>query len=300
MAIVKKPAYKIAAPSENESGKPTGASARDAEVQRKRARTLGKQQQAAERIAAATGQLSSGINQAASAAEELKRAADLIASGAEVASGAAQESMTAFTQVIGAIALQLRNADISQTKMEGAQTLVAKTSADVANLITNVAVAGQRQIASVAMVVELEKQAANIGDIVKAVARIADQTNLLALNAAIEAARAGKHGKGFAVVADEVRTLAETSETSAKQIQDLVGQIQQDVKAIADGINNSAKAIEGEVEKGKVITVQLEAIRTDVIEVVRGITEIATGAKQSDAAAAQALKGSEEIAAAAV
>ncbi|HCE10216.1 MAG TPA: chemotaxis protein, partial [Oxalobacteraceae bacterium] len=116
----------------------------------------------------------------ASAAEELKRAADLIASGAEVASGAAQESMTAFTQVIGAIALQLRNADISQTKMEGAQTLVAKTSADVANLITNVAVAGQRQIASVAMVVELEKQAANIGDIVKAVARIADQTNLLA------------------------------------------------------------------------------------------------------------------------
>jgi methyl-accepting chemotaxis protein len=63
---------------------------------------------------------------------------------------------------------------------------------------------------------------ASIGDIVKAVARIADQTNLLALNAAIEAARAGKHGKGFAVVADEVRTLAETSEKSAKQIQDLV------------------------------------------------------------------------------
>lgn len=73
------------------------------------------------------------------------------------------------------------------------------------------------------MVVELEKQAASSGDIIKAVARIADQTNLLALNAAIEAARAGQHGKGFAVLADEVRTLAETSEKSAKQIQDLVG-----------------------------------------------------------------------------
>ena len=300
MALVKKFPAKVSVAYDGESAKPSGAAARDAEVQRKRARTLAKQQQAAERIAAATGQLSSGINEAAAAAEQLKRAADQIASGAEVASGAAQESMTAFNQVIGAIALQLRNADISQTKAEVAQALVAKTSADVASLITNVAVAGQRQIASVAMVVELEKQAANIGDIVKAVARIADQTNLLALNAAIEAARAGKHGKGFAVVADEVRTLAETSEKSAKQIQDLVGQIQQDVKAIADGINNSAKAIEGEVEKGKVITVQLEAIRTDVIEVVRGITEIATGAKESDAAAQQALKGSEEIAAAAV
>ena len=299
MALVKK-LSSVALAATSEGTKSSAASTRDAEAQRKRARTLGKQQQAAERIAAATGQLSSGINQAASAAEELKRAADLIASGAEVASGAAQESMAAFKQVIGAIALQLQNADISQTKAEVSQTLVAKNSADVAGLITNVAVAGQRQIASVAMVVELEKQAANIGDIVKAVARIADQTNLLALNAAIEAARAGKHGKGFAVVADEVRTLAETSEKSAKQIQELVGQIQHDVKAIADGINTSAKAIEGEVEKGKVITLQLEQIRTDVIEVVRGITEIATGAKQSDAAAQQALKGSEEIAAAAV
>lgn len=180
-------------------GKSSAVVARDAEAQRKRARTLGKQQQAAERIAAATGQLSSGINEAASAAEQLKGAADQIASGAEVASGAAQESMVAFTQIIGAIALQLQNADISQAKAELSQTLVAKTAGDIASLITNVSVAGQRQIASVAMVVELEKQAANIGDIVKAVARIADQTNLLALNAAIEAARAGKHGKGFAV-----------------------------------------------------------------------------------------------------
>ena len=299
MALIKK-SSPTSVPVASDTARSNASATRDADVQRKRARTLGKQQQAAERIAAATSQLSSGINEASSAAELLKGAASQIASGAEVASGAAQESMAAFKLVIGAIALQLQNADISQTKAEFAQTLVAKTGADIASLITNVAVAGQRQIASVAMVVELEKQAANIGDIVKAVARIADQTNLLALNAAIEAARAGKHGKGFAVVADEVRTLAETSEKSAKQIQDLVGQIQQDVKAIADGINSSAKAIEGEVEKGKVITVQLELIRTDAIEVVRGITEIATGAKQSDAAANQALKGSEEIAAAAV
>ena len=299
MALVKK--YSAAPTTGSlDHGRSNPAAAREADVQRKRARTLGKQQQAAERIAAATGELSSGINEAAAAAEELKRAADQIAIGAEKASGAAQESTAAFTQVTGAIARQLQNADVSQARAEGAQTLVAKTSADIGNLIKNVALAGQRQIASVAMVFELEKQAASIGDIVKAVARIADQTNLLALNAAIEAARAGKHGKGFAVVADEVRTLAETSERSAKQIQDLVGQIQQDVKAIADGINGSAKTIEGEVEKGKVITVQLEAIRTDAIEVVRGITEIATGAKQSDAAAQQALKGSEEIASASV
>jgi methyl-accepting chemotaxis protein len=161
-----------------------------------------------------------------------------------------------------------------------------------------VAVAAERQTASVTMVAELEKQAANIGDIVKAVARIADQTNLLALNAAIEAARAGQHGKGFAVVADEVRTLAETSEKSAKQIQDLVGQIQSEVKVVAEGIGASARTVLGEVENGKTISAQLEQIRVDAAEIVAGVREIAVGAQQSAAAAQQALKGSQEIAAA--
>jgi len=277
----------------------SSSAAREAEVQRKRARTLAKQQQAAERIAAATGQMSSGIAEAASAAEELKRAADQIATGAEEASGASQESLAAFRQVDAAVARQLSNANASRTRVDAAQQLVIKTNAEVAALIGNVGVSAQRQAASVDMVAELEKQASNIGDIVKAVARIADQTNLLALNAAIEAARAGQHGKGFAVVADEVRTLAETSEKSAKQIQDLVGQVQQEVKVIADGIGQSAKNVEQEVENGKLITVQLEGIRNDTIDIVKGIAEIATSAQQSSTATKEALKGSEDIAAAA-
>jgi methyl-accepting chemotaxis protein len=279
--------------------KPSAVAAREAEAQRKKARTLAKQQQAAERIAAATGQLSSGINEAASAAEELKRSSDQIAAGAEQAAGAAQQSLAAFKVVETSILRQLQNTEQSQTRTEATQALVARTSSDINTMVANVALAAQRQNASVAMVAELEKQAANIGDIVKAVARIADQTNLLALNAAIEAARAGKHGKGFAVVADEVRTLAETSEKSAKQIQDLVGQIQQEVKAIAQGIGSSAKRVEGEIENGRNITAQLDQIRLDAAEIVKGVREIAVGAQQSRTAAGQALKGSEDIAAAA-
>jgi methyl-accepting chemotaxis protein len=175
MALVKKPSNTASA-NQASSNNSAAAAAREAEAQRKKARTLGKQQQAAERIAAATGQLSSGINEAASAAEELKRAADQIATGAEEASGAAQESLSAFKLVGDSITRQLQNADIGQTKSEAVQTLVAKTSGDIGLLVTNVGVAAQRQAASVVMVAELEKQAASIGDIVKAVARIADQT----------------------------------------------------------------------------------------------------------------------------
>jgi len=305
MAIIRKPAAKAATADHSSNG--TGAAAlsshssgssRDADAQRKKARTLAKQQQAAERVAAATEQLSSGISEASSAAEELKRASDQIAAGAEESSAAAQESLQAFGQVVTAITRQLESADASQAKGEACQALIARTSTDLNVLITNVGNAAQRQVASAQMAADLEKQAANIGDIVKAVARIADQTNLLALNAAIEAARAGKHGKGFAVVADEVRTLAETSEKSAKQIQELVVQIQADVKNITEGINTSAKDAMEETEKGKIITSQLEQIRIDAADVVKGIREIAVGASQSNVAAQQALKGSQDVAAA--
>jgi len=193
----------------------TRSMTRDADANRKRARTLAKQQQASERVASAASELSSGINEAASAAEELKRAATQIATGAEEAAGAAQESLAALNQVSGAIARQLAAVTQARTTAEGMQTLAGHVNTEVQATVGNVATAAQRQAESVKMVAELERQAASIGDIVKAVARIADQTNLLALNAAIEAARAGKHGKGFAVVAEEVRTLAETSEKSA-------------------------------------------------------------------------------------
>jgi len=298
MALVKKALSAVSVVGVD-AGKSSSASTREADAQRKKARTLAKQQQAAERVASATGQLSSAINEAAAAAEQLKRNAEQIATGAEEASGAAQESLAAFKQVEVAIGRQLQNAEESQAKMEATQSLVLKTNGEVTTLVANVSLAAGRQNESVTMVAELEKQAASIGDIVKAVARIADQTNLLALNAAIEAARAGQHGKGFAVVADEVRTLAETSEKSAKQIQDLVGQIQQEVKVIAEGIGASAKAVLHDAECGKKITEQLEQIRLDAIEIVKGVAEIATGAHQSTIAAKQALKGTEDIAAAA-
>ncbi|YCH32169.1 methyl-accepting chemotaxis protein [Erwinia sp. D4-22] len=295
MALVKKPT----APSVSVDNVVSRSVARDAEAQRKRARTLAKQQQAAERVAAASAQLSTGVNEAAAAAEELKRASDQIASGAEEASSAAQQSLRAFDSVVRTIEVQQQNAAVAQMKSESMQGLAVAINSDVTALINNINVAAKRQVGSVERVAELKQQAANIGEIVKAVGRIADQTNLLALNAAIEAARAGKHGKGFAVVADEVRTLAETSEKSAKQISDIVGKIQHDVENIAQGINLSAETIQEEVNKGAVITTQLEQIRLDCIEIISGAQDIAAGALQSSTASQQALRGAEAIASAA-
>lgn len=73
-----------------------------------------------------------------------------------------------------------------------------------------------------ASIKNLKTQGDKINSVMDVIEGVAEQTNLLALNAAIEAARAGDQGRGFAVVADEVRTLAVRTQTSTKEINDII------------------------------------------------------------------------------
>jgi methyl-accepting chemotaxis protein len=270
-----------------------------ADAEKRKARTFARQQKGAERLASATAELASGIAEASSAAEELRKASEQISVGAEEASAAAQQTMKSMSHATDLLRDTKIRADGSLSLTQTLSDLVADTSRDVANSLGAIARASERQEASVKMVEELDRQAAAIGDVVKAVARIADQTNLLALNAAIEAARAGQHGKGFAVVADEVRTLAETSEKSARDIQELIVQVQQDVKDVAEGIDKSANSAREEAQKGEQVTASLEGIRGEMADIIKGCTEIADNAESAVQAANEALKGAEVIAAAA-
>lgn len=96
---------------------------------------------------------------------------------------------------------------------------------------------------------ELEKEIARISHIVGTVSDIASQTNLLALNAAIEAARAGENGRGFAVVADEVRKLAEESEQAAKEINQIVNTILQEMHLLAELIKANLLTVQTDVKQ---------------------------------------------------
>jgi methyl-accepting chemotaxis protein len=268
---------------------------RDADSLRQKARTLAKQQQAAERLATASGELSRSVGEASSAGQEMKASMGQIAAAAEEGSRGAKMSLEAVDQSAAALATQLDLATTSLQKTETLQSVIGTLGGDIARMVANVATASKRQDGSVLMVQELEKRANDIGEIVKAVGRIADQTNLLALNAAIEAARAKQYGKGFAVVADEVRGLAEKSEKGARDIEALVTQIQAEVKIVAEGIARSAASAKDEAEKGKAVMAQLEQLRSDLGTIIAGAQEIAAAANQSNTAAREARAGAEAI-----
>ena len=295
MALVKKAkiaaaASKSTAPSAPPQAKPSNLRA---------SRAPAPKQTVFDRVAAATEELASGLTEAASATSELGRSMQQIAAGAEEAAGASQEQSAAIKRIVASFSAARTEAEKSGRRSDALSVTLAETSTQIVASVRSIERNAERQMASVAVINELELKAKDIGEITKTVSRISDRTNLLALNAAIEAARAGEHGRGFAVVADEVRALAETSDKNAREVQELASSIGGSVQRIVDALKKAAETAAKETRVAANVVNELQARRDDVGKLAAGSREILTAAAEAERAAVEAGAGAEQIASAA-
>ncbi|MCM1272267.1 MAG: cache domain-containing protein [Clostridium sp.] len=143
------------------------------------------------------------------------------------------------------------------------------------------------------------ESAQKIKDATSLITAIASETNLLSLNASIEAARAGEQGRGFAVVATQIQQLAEQSDASAQQIEEIISylisdsdkavqtmdvvkdimnkqnehmvQMNERFRKVIMGIEESLKSMDRISEKTK----NLDTARVNVVDTVQSLTAIA-------------------------
>lgn len=144
----------------------------------------------------------------------------------------------------GMVVTRLRDEEINATIRDAVHSLTS--SIDLAAAAIEEMVASSEEVASISQEVSEQaqicnKQVKDTEEILDFIRRVAKQTNLLGLNAAIEAARAGELGRGFQVVATEVRKLAEDSNQSANDIQEILQNFQDTMNAVTEGVMDSGK-----------------------------------------------------------
>lgn len=173
-----------------------------------------------EEVSATTEEISAGMEETAATAEEMNATSVEIESAIEAMAAKAQNGSSIAAE-ISKRALELKN-----------NALVSQKSAhDIHQTIDK----------DMRLSIEESKAVEQIDILTQSILQITSQTNLLALNAAIEAARAGEAGKGFAVVADEIRNLAENSNRTINEIQNVTKRVVTSVQSLAE---NSEKALE--------------------------------------------------------
>lgn len=239
-------------------------------------------------VASSSEQLTSSAEQSAQAATQVAGVINEVAQGAEIQARTVNKANEAVATMVASI--QHATGSAGSVVTAANQATSAAQEGDKAVHIT-VTQMKQIEIAvdnAAQVVAKLGTRSTEIGQIVDAISGIAGQTNLLALNAAIEAARAGEQGRGFAVVAEEVRKLAEQSQNAAKQIAQLIGEIQEDtaqaiasmdagtreVKVGTEVVHSAGQAFKEIVRLIEQVSIQADGITADVEQMEQGSREL--------------------------
>lgn len=264
-----------------------------------------------DQVAASSEQLTASAEQTTQATEQVAEAMQEVASSAEKQTTNIDQNVHALEEIShGVMTIAESSRKVSDLSRE--TTVQAEEGGQAVNdTVNQMRSIHESVMESNEMIRTLYERSKEVGSILDVISGIAEQTNLLSLNAAIEAARAGEHGKGFAVVADEVRKLAEQSQASAKEIHQIIQDIQEDTKnsvntmaRVTNDVKTGVEITKGTKEKfniilqsTKEITPQMDEVSITAQQISSAIQEVAAIATDLALMAKSNAATSEEVAA---
>ena len=230
---------------------------------------IGAVQTSVENVASSSEELTASAGQTSKATEHITLAIEQFSTGNESqndkveSSSEELEEMNRGLQHMNESAESITASSIKSTEIAGEGGQLVEKTASQMNVIDQSVKKAENVISA------LESKSKDITQILGVINGIADQTNLLALNAAIEAARAGESGRGFSVVAEEVRKLAVQSANSAKEIENLIKEIVQDI----DVSQEVFTAVNQEVQSGLSFTEQTKVSFHNIFDMTKEISD---------------------------
>ncbi|UVL88953.1 methyl-accepting chemotaxis protein [Pseudomonas sichuanensis] len=259
------------------------------DLQADRRDELGQLQASMQRMTQGLRQLISGIGdgvtQIASAAEELSAVTEQTSAGVNNQKVETDQVATAMNEMAATVQEVARNAEQASEAALMADQQAREGDKVVTEAITQIERLAHEVVNSSEAMNQLKAESDKIGSVLDVIKSVAQQTNLLALNAAIEAARAGEAGRGFAVVADEVRSLAQRTQQSTEEIEELIAGLQNGTQRVASVMDNSRSLTDSSVELTRRAGGSLETITRTVSSIQAMNQQIATAAEQQSAVA---------------
>lgn len=236
----------------------------------------------------ASGQVAAAASGIATASRQLEQGADR--QGEELtATSASLEAMAASLREVADGATQAaETARRAESTAEEGGAAVGQVTAGMAALRQNV-LAGARKIKS------LGERSMEIAALTGTIREIAAQTNILALNAGLEAGRAGEMGRGFAVVAEEVRRLNDRIAKAVRDIERLVGAIQQETQEAVAAIEAQTTEVERQSQAVAVAGAALARIGGAARQSSQLVQQIDQAARRQTAASQQVGEAMEAV-----
>ncbi|HEY5657834.1 MAG TPA: methyl-accepting chemotaxis protein [Myxococcota bacterium] len=223
-------------------------------------------QEAVEGSTASIHQMGSSIRRVAESSDEVQQVAQETAAATTEMDRAIQE---VGGHVRGASELTQR---VSESANQGSEAVNAT--------INGIAIIRDQTLKAKRALEGLAERIGEIGQIATVIGSISDETNLLSLNAAIIAAQAGEHGKAFAVVADQVKTLSQRTNTSAKQIEEMIRTVQDESANAVEAMGAGIRSVEEGVQRSRVAGEALEVIRSSASEANGQVNEISRATEE--------------------